>query len=234
MRREAGFTLVEMLVALALGSVTLLAVYAFIDTSTRSTERVAARVDANQRARVALSQVMERLHSSCVGPGALPIRAGSDGDQLVLLSQSGEQVALRPDKHVIALSGGVLTDSAYAPTPGSTAPDWTFSTTASSRRELIDRVVPASLGDPPATVPTFRYLPYEGGKLSDTPLATPLSADADADNWAGRVAAVSVAFAADTPSVPDDAKGPISVAGSATLRLTPPSDTAGEKATPCT
>ncbi len=213
MRDEGGFTLVELLLAMVLGIGVLMGTLTLIETSMSSSARVVSRVDANQRARPVMQRIMDQLHSSCVGANVTPIRAGSTGTSVSFLHQSGEAVNPTPDRVVISLDGDNLTQSVY-PATGGTAPNWTFSSTPSSTRQLLTNVGPAVVG---GTQPAlFQYFAYSSDNLS-TQLPTPLST-ADA----ARAVEVRVAFATfPGQSSTADAHSEITLTDSAVLRLSP-------------
>lgn len=151
---QSGFTLVELLVVCLVSIIVVIALFTFQEVVLRGSNRVFAKVDATQRARTTLEQIESRLRSACLSENITPIQAGSTNTKLSFLSRYGSAASLTPEKHEIALntSTGVLTDTTYAVT-GGTAPNWTFSSTGTSRR-LLDHVtqVPG--------VPLFRYYAY--------------------------------------------------------------------------
>ena len=151
---QSGFTLVELLVVCLVSIIVVIALFTFQEVVLRGSNRVFAKVDATQRARTTLEQIESRLRSACLSENITPIQAGSTNTKLSFLTRYGSAASLTPEKHEIALntSTGVLTDTTYAVT-GGTAPNWTFSSTGTSRR-LLDHVaqVPG--------VPLFRYYAY--------------------------------------------------------------------------
>jgi prepilin-type N-terminal cleavage/methylation domain-containing protein len=228
MSAERGFSLIELMVSMAAFLVVFSAILMMVQVATHNQADVASKVATNQRARPVMTNLIDRLHSSCVAPGVAPIQAGSSGTSMVFISRSGADVNPTPDRYVISLSGDTLSESRYAATGGA-PPSWTFSPTPTSTRELISGVGQGSIGDPPVTVPLFRYFAYVGGQLSPTPLPTPLST-ADAASTVH----VTVAFAASPSegSVPNP-NAPITLADSTTLRLEPASEDSAEVNLPC-
>ena len=161
-KEQSGLTLVELLVVIAMATVTALALFAFQDIVLRQTNQVFARVDATQDARIAIEKIASRLHSSCVAEDVAPILAGSDGNNLMFVSEYGSAASLTPDKHVISLSGTTLTDTTYLVTGGS-PPDWTFSTTPATNpppQEILSAVTAAP------GKPAFTYYGYGVAKDS--------------------------------------------------------------------
>ena len=60
------------------------------------TARVTARVEATQRARIALTRVMEELHSACISPEIAPVKEKSTGNLLRFVHQTGSAVQPTP------------------------------------------------------------------------------------------------------------------------------------------
>jgi hypothetical protein len=178
-----------------------------------------------------LTNLLDELHSTCVAPNVLPVVASSNGYEtgdstLIFLQQTGSSVSPTPDEHVITLSGGTLTERIY-PSTGGTAPNWTFSGTPSSTRQLLTDVGPASVGG--TSVPLFRYYAYDGAQLSATPLTTPLSA-----SDASRAVAIAVSFSvAPTTNGTRDQHAAVTVSDSVVMRLSPASEAATEVNPPC-
>jgi prepilin-type N-terminal cleavage/methylation domain-containing protein len=82
---EGGFTLVELLMALALGSMILTAVMMVFLTGIRATGRVTDRVEASQRSRLAMDRVITLLNSqTCV--------YASDGSSVPITDGQAQQV----------------------------------------------------------------------------------------------------------------------------------------------
>ncbi len=233
MSNERGFTLVELLVGMAISVVVLIGILTLVEVTTRGSARVAARVEVDQRARTTLQRLLDELHSTCVSPNVLPVVAASNGytsdsNNLIFLQQTGSAVSPTPDEHVVSLEGDTLKERTY-PATGGTAPNWTFASTPSSTTTLMTDVGPAKLGTPPAAVPLFQYFAYQGAQLSTTPLPTPLSA-----SDAARTVAATVSFSVSPRSNPArDQHAAVSVSDSVVLRLSPASEAATEVNPPC-
>lgn len=223
LRDETGTTLAELMVALMVGIVIFMALTTMLVTTMHGSARVAARVDATQRGRIAMTRLMEQLHSSCIYPEIAPIRTGSTGNSLQFVHQTGSAVAPSPILTVVSYASGKLTQSNYA-TTGGTAPNWTFSTTASSTQTLLTNVAPIA----PSTS-IFTYYRYQNGAITSTPQTTPLSAAE-----AALTVEVRAGISANPLSTPvKDASVDANITNSATLRLTPPSFNEGSPSKPC-
>jgi Tfp pilus assembly protein PilW len=222
-RSEDGLTLNELLIATLIGVILSFALYGFLDTTSRSSQRTAARIDAAKLGRPVMTQIMDRLHSACVAPDIAPVQPGSNGSNLILWSQTGTAVTVTPSLYKFAYTGtasvpGKLVEYLY-PATGGTAPDWTFSSTASpaSGRQLLPSVQQTG-----STTPIFRYYAYAAdGTISTTPLSVPSSGStglSDAD--AAKVVQVTISFA--VPPQVSGVTGAASFTDTALLRFTPP------------
>ncbi len=152
-REEAGFTMIELLVTMASAIVVTGALFAIQQVALKESSRVFDRVDATQQARTAMSALASRLQSSCVADGVIPIQAGSYGSSLRFISKWGAQAAIIPELHVVSLTGGNVVDTTY-PRTGGTAPNWTFSSTPSASRVLVDGAAQDG------STPIFQYFPH--------------------------------------------------------------------------
>jgi type II secretory pathway pseudopilin PulG len=227
-RGEQGFTLVELVVSLALGMIVIMGILAVTEVAMRSSARTATRVAAEQRARPVLERLIDQLHSTCIGPEAGPLLAGSTSSSLSFLHQTGSSVTPLPDKITVSLTGDTLSESTY-PSTGGQAPNWTFAATPSRTRVLMTDVGPGQTGDPPIDAPLFRYFKYDGGGVDPTSLPTPLSASDSA-----LAVRVDVAFSVAPTSNPTrDAKAPITVSDSVLVRFSPASEDPTKVNGPC-
>jgi hypothetical protein len=154
-RDEGGFTLIELIVTAASAIVVTGALFAIQQVALVESGRVTSRVHATQDARVAMSQIANQLHSSCVADGVIPIQAGSNGSTLRFISRWSAAATVVPELHVISYNSGAgtLVDTTY-PRTGGTAPNYTFSGTASGSRTLVSNV------RQDGSTPIFTYYPF--------------------------------------------------------------------------
>jgi Tfp pilus assembly protein PilW len=223
---EHGFSLVEVVVSMAAGIVVLLAVFMVLDLGVRQSARSVDRVDADQRGRTAMEQLVQELHSSCVAASVTPVLAGSDSSNLKFLSQFGSAPVLNPNLHVVTYSGGSLVDTVYPETSGS-APNWTFSATPSATKTFVSQISQATVSG--TAQPVFQYFKYAGGgSISTTPLPTPLSAADAAD-----AVQVTVSFAVGPTSQSNEARRTINLSDAVVLRYIPASGSSTVVNLPC-
>ena len=160
-RDERGLSLIELLTVMISAIIVALGFWAIQDMVLRQTNRVFARVDATQSARIAMETLESRMHSACVSEGVTPIQQNSTGDSIRFISKYGSQARLTPDLHVVTFNptANTLTDTTF-PSNGGVAPNYTFSTTASSTKILADNVSRSG------STPIFQY--YAFGEAKDS------------------------------------------------------------------
>jgi Tfp pilus assembly protein PilW len=220
-RDETGMTLVELLVAMTAGVVVMTGIVLTMIVTMRETNRVTSHIEANQNARIAMTKIINQLHSACVAPQIAPIQEESSGTLLRFLHQSGSAVAPTPVWSEISLTGTTLSQTDYAVTGA--APNWSRSGTALSTVQLMTGVSPIS-----ASVPIFRYFAYSNGQVSTTPLATPLGTNA------ASAVQVNVALqTAPSKTVAADTNAETEIQDAALLRLTPPAYNSTSANLPC-
>jgi hypothetical protein len=207
-------------------SIVLSGIMAMVQVTTTQTVRVGDRVQANQLARPQIQRLMDELHSTCVAPDTIPIRSTSNSTTMQFVSRTGNSVAPTPNLHVVSVSGGALTETIY-PANGGTAPNWTFSGTATSSRTLLPVVTTATVDG--ASVPPFRYYRYVGNDISSTPMAVPLDA-----NTAKEVVQVNISLAVGSyENGTRDTRNAVTVSDTAVLRFNPASADTSETNPPC-
>jgi hypothetical protein len=154
--REAGFTLVELLVAMLVGIVVLFALSEIMIVSLHQTQRVFSRVDATRQARTAVAYIENELHSACIdGNLAPPIQPGSDGNNLIFTSYIGTAANPTPIWHQLTFSAtaGTLTDTSFNVTGAS--PNWNQGTQIGVPMTVLSNVAQQS------SLPVFQYYAYQ-------------------------------------------------------------------------
>lgn len=185
---ERGFTLPELLAAISLGMVVLLAAAFLLDNAVSKSNEIADRQEASQRGRTAMEHVTRDLRSQVCLKDQRPITIGEDQrvSFYASLSTNPDAVDLRTIRYD-ATSKNLLED--IVPGAG-TFPDLTFTGTGTSNL-LLEGAQPVVDGT--VTRPIFRYYTYVTGSTTGALqlLPTPLSA---ADKV--RVVMIKVAFMA--------------------------------------
>lgn len=226
-RDESGFSLMELVVAATISIIVLFGVFAMADISLRNSKEIQGRVEANQKARTTMQHILVALHSTCLGPGSTPIMPGSTSNEIRFQHQTGAAVSPVPDMRTITFGNGTLVERVY-PSTGGEVPTWTFATTPSRTRTLLEPAATATLGNPGGQAQVFRYYADDDGSLSATPLPVPLSVED-----AARTVSVTVAFSALPNSASTDPKLAVSLTDSAYLRFSPFSEDVQATNAPC-
>jgi prepilin-type N-terminal cleavage/methylation domain-containing protein len=199
-RGDAGFTLVELLVAMAAGTVVLFGLISIMIVTLHQSQRTFTRIDATRQSRTALATIENEMHSACIaGTQAPPIQTGSTDDSVGFLSFYGTAANPTPVWHQLTFDATTksLIDRSY--NAAGTGPNWTQGTLLSTTTLL------ANVTRQSASTPIFQYfaytpeytdpsgdvyyaipdgstpVPVTGAALAAAPLTTPLSAS-DADN----------------------------------------------------
>lgn len=191
-RSERGFTLMETLVAMVSGVVVTGALLAILEFSLREQASITDRAQADQIGRTAMSNIVDELHSSCVG--ATPIQAPSttplspleksNGVNLWFVSaygasNSGEPLIEKVTEHDInwiatkkSNTGkqlGKLTDYSFSSSSGNAREGWTWPTLSVAEAEAKHTArLLASNVIPPESGSLFQYYKYEANSASST------------------------------------------------------------------
>ena len=172
---ESGFTLVELMTAMSIGLVILMAAFLLLDRATSVTQEVANRQEALQRGRIAMETIVRDLRSQvCLGDEKEPITAAdsskvtfyidtSDGSKAVHQRTIRYDAATKKIYEDIYVGSGIYPDLVFG------APSQT--------RILASSVEPILEGA--ATRPFLRYYAFRpGGVPGDLELLpAPLSTD---------------------------------------------------------
>jgi prepilin-type N-terminal cleavage/methylation domain-containing protein len=151
---ERGFTLMEMLVSLVVGSILLAAIFGALDYSVKANGKVQDRVDSAQRGRAAMELITQQLRSQiCLGPGfpAIPVTPASDGNTITFFTDLGGDTP-KLQRRTITYSNGTLFETDY--NVGGTIPTAPTFTLARSNWVLADRLALVP------NTPFFRYYAF--------------------------------------------------------------------------
>jgi prepilin-type N-terminal cleavage/methylation domain-containing protein len=187
---ERGFTLVELLVATTIGAGVLLTAGTLATAFMHAQTRISDRSESIARGRTAMEQIVQQLRSQvCLGPGYPSITYGDDREVTFYADLANRSFV--PQKRDLTFTNGALTERDYAGTASGAQPPFTFSSTPSRTRVILDKLQLQSAGGVP--VPLFRYYSFDGNNpiRPSRLLATPLSA-----TDAQRVVQISVSFQA--------------------------------------
>lgn len=244
-RKEDGFTLIEMLVAMAIGLIVSLAAFALLSVTTSDVGRISERTQATQAGRVGLEKVMAELHSACVAVTVNPIQAGSTGTTIKFISESSPLNSLKEPSsslatvqlHEIAYTAGTLAEESWRST--GEPPGYKFNTAETPTEKTILLTGAEATG----ATPIFQYFRYYDsgdaavqlghanlGQIDPNPVSTPIS-----ETEAPRISEVTVSFS----TLPQHKEGtgydrgrPVAFEDSAVFRLAPSSEASENE--PCT
>jgi Tfp pilus assembly protein PilW len=152
LRGERGFSLLELLVAMAAGIVVTGALLAILEVSLRQETRISDRVQADRIGRTALTNMLDELHSSCTGFGSTAIQAPSTTPTSPLASTGSLNLWF--------LTAYGSSESGAAAVKGVTEHDinWTFTGTSKTGAQLgtlTDYAWNSTGGEPPSSAWTF-------------------------------------------------------------------------------
>ena len=173
---EAGFTLIELIVAMSIGMIVLFALFDLVDRALPATTRITNRVDAEQRTRPVVEHIEHALHSGV----CLPNGTDANGNAVYLTpisSMSATQVTFYdfmptpsqvsyaswlPEQRQFSFDAatGTLSESVW--TVSGTSPPYTV--TLQSTRQLLSNVRQNG------ATPFFAYQSYDPstGALTST------------------------------------------------------------------
>jgi prepilin-type N-terminal cleavage/methylation domain-containing protein len=162
---EAGFTLVEMLTAMVIGTVVLFAAFTFMERSFDASAEISDRVDAAQRGRTAMDATIRQLRSQVCVAAKLPLQSASATSVTFTTDLTDGSQPLKTERRTLtfapATKGYALTEQDLAMTAGPpTSPTVTWATSPKRSVTLISGV--AQDGSTP-------FLQYFGWDNSTTP-----------------------------------------------------------------
>lgn len=161
LKSEHGFTLIELIIASAMGIIVSFVAFTLLLFTQNDTRRISEQIHIDQTARVSLENLMLELHSGCVVKEEPPVQKGSTTTKIKFISEHGQEAAFTTIKlHEVTYTASThkLTEVSYKSKTGSTYGDWEFETTPSKEVTLATHVEPTISGG--KEVPIFRYYQY--------------------------------------------------------------------------
>lgn len=177
LRREEGFTLVELLAGLAIAMVVILGAFQVLDASISNTIRTQQRVDAVQRGRQAMDTMTRELRSQvCLGKTA-SLAEGKPDSVTFYADFTDGTTGNPPQRRTLTFSNGTIVEKVEDGTGAPPATQWLTAPRVSTLLEDVgtDASLPAAAN---GTRPVFRYYSFNQDPVPQLvgPLATPLSA----------------------------------------------------------
>lgn len=231
MTDEAGFSLIELLVTMTIGVAVLGAAFVVVQWATQLTGNAQGRVDAQQRGRQGLEDIISELRSGvCVAPStgtppSSPIVSGDANHVELYLNVAGPDAL--PQRRVLTYDATkrTIVEQSYqglAPATGLPVGSVVLPIGGTVRtRTLLENVVPLD-----AATPIFRYWGYQVDTTVTPPKVTGMTqlnatlAAADLP----KVVQIDVNFRARTLKATADNKRDALLRSSAYLRLSNPLD----------
>jgi prepilin-type N-terminal cleavage/methylation domain-containing protein len=239
-REQSGYTLIELLVAMAIGLIVSLGAFTFLEFASGDVSRVTDRVHVTQTGRLALEKIMLELHSVCVTPEVNPILLGSNESVIKFVSETGNQASFPTVKeHEIlytkasGTTEGTLIEKTYSSVGEAVKGNYTFSSTVLGTTRLLTGVRQTT-----ESTPIFRYYRYYHeadatpvyGEIDPTPI-TPLT-KAEAEELSKVTVSFTLAPEGKESSTFNHDR-PVAFEDSALFRLSPPSTAAEHINAPC-
>jgi len=187
---QGGFTLVELLVSISIGTVVMLALFNIIDQTLATSRTVSDRMEAQQRGRVVLERIAQQLRSALCVPSGLsngallsPIDAGDD-NQVTYFTWvptssrdtttpiSMRQLVYDPTAKTLTLK--TWTGWSTPPDPTTAPPD-----AGTGTQTLLTNVVANGQANPGTPAAFFGYYTTDGTSAMTTPLDASSVGDVD-------------------------------------------------------
>jgi len=93
-RDESGFSLFEVLVGMVASLVVTGALFMVLAVSLHQQSQLSDRVQATQYSRVAMTKVVDELHSACLAREFAPVQAGSSGKNLIFVTAPSKEAGI--------------------------------------------------------------------------------------------------------------------------------------------
>ena len=91
-----GFTLIELLVAMVAGMAVIGALFGILEVPFHQTANLTDRVQSNQNGRIAMTRIIDALHSTCLSPEFKPIQESSSENDLSFVNAYSNEKPTSP------------------------------------------------------------------------------------------------------------------------------------------
>jgi hypothetical protein len=197
LRRNDGFTVMEMVMAMTIGMVVLAATFTLLDSSVRLNSGVLAKTDAMQRGRQGMDTITQQLRSQvCLDYAHSAVIAGATASTVSFYADFTEK-GTRPVKRTITFdtTKNQIRSARFDPPPGVTPLlDTSYGTTPTTTQNVLENMrQQVDANNQP--VPFLKYYAYAtpgaGELVADQVLNPPLTAA-----QAARVARIEISYLA--------------------------------------
>jgi prepilin-type N-terminal cleavage/methylation domain-containing protein len=191
---EDGFSLMELVVAMAMGSIVLTACMMLFITGITGAARVNDRVEAQQRASIAMDRVTTLLSSQvCLDASTPPILAGSTANSVTFYADLNG-ASNQPKKYRFTYDPSTMKLTEYQWTGSGSLPSITYPTNPTLTRVLASNVIPASVPSTGAILPVFSYFDFESDGTVDVTAPVTVGGSGVTAAQAAGIVQVNVAF----------------------------------------
>jgi prepilin-type N-terminal cleavage/methylation domain-containing protein len=200
--RESGFTIVELLMAISIGTIVLTAALTVLDRSMVLSNQVVDRSDALQRGRLTMELLTRQLRSQvCLGTPAQSITEGKQYSVAFYADMTDGSDPNKIEKRRLSYNATTKNFTEERWTPSGAYPDLLYPVPATKTRVIGNAAKP--IKDGTVDRPMFRYWAFKDatttGELEEIPLANSGAILATAD--APRVVMIQVGFVSQTSRI---------------------------------
>jgi type II secretory pathway pseudopilin PulG len=136
-RDDQGFTLIELLVSMLMAVVVTGALFAILEVSVGQTTLITDKVQANQLGRIAMTRIVDELHSSCIAPNFAPIQEKSGESELIFKNAYSSEAVIPNAKEAKTPGTGVYQHQIVWNKTAGTLTDFTYKSTSGEGTEAI-------------------------------------------------------------------------------------------------
>jgi Tfp pilus assembly protein PilW len=256
LRAQDGASLLELVVAMAIASIIMIAIVGLLEFTTTQASRINERVQADRLGRAAMTRIVEELHSSCTGFGSQAVQAPGTTPAAPLepigptnlwyVSAYGSSTSKSAVEKTVYLHDiswaeeakkngqGTLTDYSFESVagsgPGTTTGNWTFPTLEAAKaqkRVLATKVTPVTIS---GTKTLFQYYSLSTSTGAFTQVTEKIPAEATAS----KIAKVAISFSQAPEGGQTKLARAVSFNDAVVLRLNPTETGEGAKDETCT
>jgi prepilin-type N-terminal cleavage/methylation domain-containing protein len=200
--REGGFTIVELLMAISIGSIVLTAALMVLDRSMVLSNQVVDRSDALARGRQTMELLTRDLRSQvCLGTDAEPITEGKQFSVAFYADMTDGSDPNKIEKRRLAWNATTKNFTEDRWTPSGAYPDLVYAASPTKTRVIGDASKP--IKDGAVDRPMFRYWAFKDGtttgELEEVPLANSSATLSSTD--VPRIVMVQVGFVSQTARI---------------------------------
>jgi prepilin-type N-terminal cleavage/methylation domain-containing protein len=189
LRREHGFTLPEMLIAMVIALIVSLATFSLIEVAMKRSGDIALRVEASQKGRLAMDTMTREMRSQvCLSKNDPPMYAATPDSATFYAEFTDQSLSTRPpERRTITFNpvAGTLVESTFV--SASTAAPYVYPATPTRTKTLVTNVTRYG------TTPIFQYFAFGAATPPRPDLTLPATSGMATADLA-RVALIKINF----------------------------------------